>query len=278
MTIKIVTDSACDVPTEMAKAHGIRIVPIFLNIGDDSYRDGVDLSRQTFYERWPTLAAHPTTAAPSAGMFANAYRQLVAEGATQIVSLHVAASLSATLQAAQLGAKEVSVPVTHIDTNQISVAAGQLVLFAARAAQNGRSLNEIIELVEQAKPQARIFGMIDTLDALRRSGRVNWAQFGFGTLLKIKPIMMIAQGEINVIGRVRTRGRAIEHLQTVVQSLAPFADIALIHVHALAAAQELQAESQALFGAENLPIIEIGPAVGVHLGIGSIGFACIAKS
>ena len=120
--------------------------------------------------------------------------------------------------------------------------------------------------------------MIDTLESLRRCGRVNWAQFGFGTLLQIKPIMMIAKGNIEVIARVRTRKKAIPHVQQLVQELAPFVRIAILHTNALPLAQKLHEQAIVYFDMAEIPIMEIGPAVGTHLGVGAVGFACISKN
>lgn len=279
MTIKIVTDSACDVPSELAQQLGISVVPVYINIGEKSYRDGVDMTRQHFYEQLPTFSPYPGTAAPAPASFTETYERLIAEGATHIISLHVASGLSATYNAARLGAAAVktAVPITLIDTRQISVGAALLVTMAATLSQQGATVAQITAQVEQAIPHTRVFGMIDTLDALKRSGRVNWVQFRLGTLLKIKPIMMIANGDINVIERVRTTPQALDKLQEIVQGFAPFLRLAVIHTHAVAAAQRLQAETVLKSVEGILPIMEIGPAVGTHLGVGAVGFACISE-
>lgn len=275
--IKIVTDSACDVPPEVAEQLGISVVPVFINVGDKSYADGVEMSREQFYQSLGSFESHPGTAAPAVDTFTQTYNRLADEGATHIISIHIADALSNTFNAAKMGAEAANVPVTAVDSNQISVAAGLLVIMAAEAVRDGRSHDEITSHLQHAIPNTTIFGMIDTLDALRRSGRVNWAQFGFGTLLQIKPIMMIANGAIDVVARVRTRKKAIPHVQKLVQELAPFERMAILHTHALPLAKELHAQSQALFTQQEIPIMEVGPAVGTHLGVGAVGFACISK-
>lgn len=277
--IRIVTDSACDVPPDVIEKHNISVVPLFINVGEKSYADGVDLTRKAFYEQLSSFSHHPSTAAPSTGTFAELYESLAAEGATHIISIHLAGSLSNTYNAARLGseAANIDIPVTLIDTDQITIAAGLLITMAAEAVENGRSPEEIISMLNKNIPNARIFGMIDTLESLRRGGRVNWAQFGIGTLLQIKPIMTISHGSIDVIARVRTKKKAIPHLQKLVEELAPFERIAILHTNALPLAEQLHKQATELYGLDNIPIVEVGPVVGTHLGVGAVGFGCISK-
>ncbi|MEM7332954.1 MAG: DegV family protein [Chloroflexota bacterium] len=275
--IKIVADSACDVPEDMAEKLGITIVPVFINVGDQSYVDGIEMSRKMFYDQLSSFPQHPSTAAPPAGTFTEIYNQLAQEGATQIISVHIADALSNTYNAARVGAEAADVPVTLVDTDQVTVAAGLLVILAAEAAQNGRSHDEIVSLLNKNIPNTRFFGMINNLDALRRSGRVNWAQFGFGTLLQIKPIMMIADGAIEVVARVRTQKKAIPHVQELMKGLAPFERVVIVHTDSLPLAERLHAKVVEMFPGQDIPIMEVGPAVGTHIGAGAVGFASVSK-
>jgi DegV family protein with EDD domain len=279
MRVKIVADSACDVPPEIAAQLDITIIPVYINIGEKSYQDGVELPRQTFFDNLASYHPYPTTAAPAVGTFTQTYRQLAAAGATHILSLHIASDLSATYNVARLGAEAApDVNVTLFDTKQIAIGAGLLVILAAEAAANGRSIDEILTLLTPRVARTRLFGMLDTLDSLRRSGRVNWAQFGFGTLLQIKPIMMISDGLIEVVAKVRTRSRSTRQLLSLVQSFGPFEQLAIVHVNALEAAKQLKELALPLFPETAvLSIMEIGPAIGTHLGTGAVGFACIAS-
>lgn len=279
MTIKIVTDSTCDIPEAIAATLGITIVPVYINIGDKSYLEGVELPRPTFYKQLPGYDIYPTTAAPASGAFTEVYQRLAREGATAIISMHVAHSLSATYNAARLGAaSQESVPVTLFDTQQISLAAGLLVMMAAQAVAAGRNTAEIINMLTERVKRSYVFGVIDTLEALRRSGRVNWAEFGVGTLLRIKPVMMIHQGVISIVGKIRTHGRAIEHTLKILADKAPFEQLAVLHVNAPEAAEKLKEQAAHLFPLE-VPLLsmEITPAIGLHLGLGAVGFACITK-
>ncbi|GJM42037.1 MAG: hypothetical protein DHS20C20_23190 [Ardenticatenaceae bacterium] len=280
MTIKIVTDSACDVPPELAQQLDIAIVPVYLNIGEQSYLEGVEMSREQFYGRLKTFPNYPTTAAPAVGTFTNLYEQLTKEGASQILSMHIAHDLSATYNAARVGAAAAnSVPVTLFDTRQITLGAGLLVLLAAEAAKAGKTITEIIAMLNEKVRRTCVFGMIDSLESLHRSGRVSWAQFGIGSLLQIKPIMMIADGVISAAARVRTRKRALNQMLKLVGELAPFERLAIVHVNAQAAAEELYQLSGDLFAnfSKAAPMIQgITPAIGTHLGVGAVGFAAIS--
>lgn len=277
MTLKIVADSACDIPAEIATKLAITIVPVYVNVGEKSYLDGVELSRPEFYQNLTDYSPYPTTAAPAAGAFTETYERLAAEGATEILSLHIASSLSATYNAARLGAEAANaVPVTLFDTQQITVGAGLLAIIAAEMANTGDDVAAIVAQLNEYVPHTRVFGTLDTLDSLRRSGRVNWATFGFGTLLQIKPIMMITGGEIEVIAKVRTRKRAVRQMLDTVQTFRPFVRLVVVHVNAAEAAAQLREQALPLFPNDELPIMEIGPAIGTHLGLGAVGFACIS--
>lgn len=282
MTIKIVTDSACDVPPELANYFDITVVPVYINIGEKSYLEGVELSRSEFYKCLPGYPHYPTTAAPSVGTFTRLYEQLTAAGATQILSMHIAHDLSATYNAARVGAAAANAaPVTLFDTRQITLGAGLLVLLAAEAAAAGQTLAEIVTMLNEKVSRTRVFGMIDSLESLHRSGRVSWAQFGIGSLLQIKPIMMIADGVISAAAKVRTRKRALAEMLKLVSALAPFERLAIIHVNAQEAAEELYQLSNDLFAsfAGSMPMIQsITPAVGTHLGVGAVGFAAVSAN
>ena len=278
MTIKVVVDSGCDIPPDIADALEITSIPLYVNIGDNSLAEGVDISRAAFYANLPTYEPYPTTAAPPAGTFTETYEKLAAAGATEILSMHLSSALSNTFNSARLGADATdSVSVRLYDTEQITLGFGLLAICAAEAAQAGHTMDEIVALLDARVKHTRVFGMIDTMESLRRGGRVSWAQFGIGTLLQIKPVMMITAGEISIEAKVRTRKRAIKKMQEMVSAYLPFERIAVIHVNAVEEAQKLREESKAFFPEGEIPIIqEVGPAIGTHLGVGAVGFAAIS--
>lgn len=275
--IRIVTDSTCDIPKSFLADLAITSVPVYVNFGEESFLDGIELSRSEFYRRFAT-GETATTATPSSGTFTEVYSRLAAEGATEILSLHIADDLSNTGNVARLGAQASPIPVTVIDTMQVSMGAGFLVMAAAVAAKAGKTMAEITAVLQDSINRTRIFGMLDTLDALRRGGRVNWAQFGIGTLLQIKPILLVYQGQISVAARVRTRKRALPQLVDMVQTHSPLERLAILHVNALETADTLQQQLIPYFPAANPPFtVEITPAVASHFGLGAVGVACVSR-
>lgn len=278
--IKIVIDSTMDIPAAMIEKYGITVIPVYINIGEKGYLEGIELSRDTFYENLENYTPYPTTAAPSPSTFAQVYEQLTAEGATAILSIHLASALSATYNNACLGADMAeSCPVHVFDSQQITLGGGLLVLTAVEQLNAGKPLDQVVQMLQERAPRTRVFGMIDTMESLRRGGRVSWAQFGLGTLLQIKPIMLINAGQVNVIAKVRTRKKALPEMLRLVAEFGPFERVAIIHVRAHEAAVELQQQSAHLFPNSETPIIaEVAPAIGTHLGLGAVGFATIAQN
>lgn len=277
MTVRIVTDSTCDIPPALAQQYGITVLPTYVNVGDESYLDGVDLTRAEFYERLPQYRAPITTAAPAIGVFTAAYEQLAREGASAVLSIHLASDLSALLNVARLGAEEADgVPVTVFDSRQISMGLGFLVLTAARAAQEGASVAEITALLQHSIPRTHVFAMLDTLEYLRRSGRVSWPEFGLGSLLRIKPLVHVHQGAVNSLAKIRTQSRALDHMLQHIAGLGPLRHIALLHTANPQGAQKLQQQAAHLIPPNYDPVaVEVTPTIGAHVGPGALGFACI---
>jgi DegV family protein with EDD domain len=278
MSIGIVTDSTCDIPPETAAELGIVVVPAYVNIGEESYLDGVELSRADFYECLPSYSSPPTTAAPPPGAFTSAYDQLADQGVTEILSIHVASSLSGMLNAARLGAQDATgVQVTLFDSQQLTMGLGLLAISAAKQAAAGNTMAEIVALLDDLVTRTYILGVLDTLTYLRRSGRVNWAQFGIGTLLRIKPLLHVYMGQVEMPERVRTSKRAIQRLLELAADLGPLQQLALLHTYATE--EELRAfrEKTAFLNPVGPPpsAVELTPALGAHLGPGGLGLACI---
>jgi len=275
MAIKIVTDSTCDLPEATVAEYGITVVPLYINVGDQSYLDGVELSRQEFYERLPDYETPPTTAAPGPEVFRQTYERLADEGATGVLSIHISISLSATVDVARLGAKDTdAVPVTVFDSGQLSLGTGFLVLTAAKAAAKGRSVEEIIPLLEEQTSRTHVFAALDTLEFLRRSGRMNRVMAGLGSVLQIKPLLKMYDGEPTA-ERVRTRKRATERVISLLSDLVPLEQVALVHTHAPDRAEELRQRVQHLLPEGEVPSVNITPVIGAHIGPGAVGFACV---
>jgi DegV family protein with EDD domain len=276
MTIRIVTDSTCDLPEAVVAGCGITVVPLYINFGDQSYLDGVELSRQEFYERLPDCDPPPTTAVPGTEMFRQTYERLADEGAKEVLSIHISISLSAVVDVARLAAQETdAVPVTVLDSRQLSLGTGFIVLAAAQAAAEGRSMDEIIPLLEEQALRTHVFAALDTLEFLRRSGRMSRVMAGLGSVLQIKPLLKMYDGNPTA-ERVRTRERATERLITLLSDLVPLEQVALVHTHAPDRAEELRQRVQHLLPEGEVPSVDITPVIGAHIGPGAAGFACVA--
>ena len=275
MTIRIVTDSTCDLPEATVAQYGMTVVPLYINVGDQSYLDGVELSRQEFYRRLPDYETPPTTAAPGPGVFRQTYERLADEGATGVLSIHISISLSATVDVARLGAKETdAVPVTVFDSGQLSLGTGFLVLTAAKAAAEGRSMDEIISLLEEQVSRTHVFAALDTLEFLRRSGRMSRVMAGLGSVLQIKPLLKMYDGEPTA-ERVRTRKRATGRVISLLSDLVPLEQVALVHTHASDRAEDLRQRVQHLLPEGETLSVDITPVIGAHIGPGAVGFACV---
>ncbi|MCS6846103.1 MAG: DegV family protein [Anaerolineae bacterium] len=213
--VKVVTDSTCDVPTDIAERLGITVLPMIVEVDGVAYQDGVTLTRQQFYDSLPTYATFPKTAAGSPSLFADAYRAARAVGADGVVSVHIARTVSGVCNAAELAASDVAgegIPVRVVDSGSMTMGLGWLVITAAEMAQRGAALDEIAAALEAMKQRIRILAMADTLKYLRKSGRVSSLTAGIGELLQIKLLVELKQGAVTQLDRVRTRGRGVERL------------------------------------------------------------------
>jgi DegV family protein with EDD domain len=281
MAIRIVTDSTCDLPQSIVDELAITVVPLYINFGDQGYRDGVDISRAEFYARLPTSDPLPTTAAPGHEVFKQTYDRLAAEGATEVLSIHISQSLSATINVAKVAAHETtSVRVTAVDSRQLSLGTGFVVEAAARAAQTGRSLAEVIAQIEELIPRIHVFAALDTLEFLKRSGRMNGIVAGLGGLLQMKPILKMYNGRADS-DRVRTRSRAIGQLVNLLSQYSPLERVAMVHTHAAARAEEVRQLVEPMLpvagATKDIWSLDITPVIGTHIGPGAVGFACVSK-
>jgi len=275
LSIRIVTDSTCDLPGTTITKYGITVVPLYVNIGSRSYLDGVDISREEFYERVPDYDPPPTTAAPGPERFRRIYEGLAADGATEILSIHISISLSAVVDSARSGAQETKgVPVTVFDSGQLSLGTGFLVVAAAKAAAEGCSMAEIIASLEALTLRTHVFAALDTLEYLRRSGRMNGTVAGLGNLLQIKPLLKMHDGNPTA-ERVRTSNGATKRLISLLSGLAPLEQVAIVHSQAPDKAESLRQRARHLLPDGEVPCVNLTPVIGAHIGPGAVGFACI---
>jgi DegV family protein with EDD domain len=276
MTIGIVTDSTCDLPQDVVTKYGIAVVPLYINFGTQSYLDGVELTRQEFYERLPHHDPPPTTAIPSPQLFLQAYDRLATEGATEILSIHISVSLSGVVNAARLAAQEMtSVPVTVLDSGTLSLGLGFLVWTAARAAAEGRSMDDVVALLEEQGSRTHVFAALDTLEFLRRSGRMNRVLAALGSWLQMKPLLKMHDGNPTA-EKIRTAKAATERLVALLKEQVPLERVALVHTHALERAHSLRQKAQHLLPEGEVMSVDITPVFGTHLGPGAVGFVCVS--
>lgn len=277
MTIRIVTDSTCDLPPEIVRQLAITVIPLWINVGDNSFQDGVDMTRTEFYARLPDFNPHPQTAAPGPGVFTEAYERLVAEGAQAILSIHISETLSGTINSARIAAEQFDpIPVTVLDSTQLSLGLGFIVERAAQLAQAGQPMPEILAALENLMGRAYVFASLQTLEYLRRSGRMNSALAIFGGLLQLKPLLHMHRGNA-VAHRTRTQKRATDRLLAWLAEYAPYEKLAILHAGIPEEAEALYQQTRSYFPEGEVLISQITPVLGAHLGIGALGFACIAK-
>lgn len=278
--IRIVTDSTADIPENLVRELDITVVPVHVIFGTRSYDDGVSLSRQEFYERLASASPLPTTSAPSAGEFAAAYQQLRSEGVDIVVSIHIARALSAVQNAALSGADTVpELTVKIVDSEQVSMGLGWQVIEAARAAKAGHSLPEVVAASERVRRSVRLYAALDSVEYVRRSGRVNWAAGMLGQLLKVRPIVEVRTGEVLSIERARTRSQSIERLKGLVTELGALRALTVLHTRAPEPAAALAEEFRALYPMlyDPIYIVEATTAIGTHTGPNGLGVACVAS-
>lgn len=277
MEIRIVTDSTCDLPEQIVYKHKIAVIPLLINQGKQSFRDGIDLSREEFYAQLPSYQPAPTTAAPSPEIFRKKYEELAEEGAKSILSIHLSESLSATINSARLAAEQIkSIPVTVVDSTQLSLGLGFIVEKAAELAELGQKAEEIIEDLQDLMNRTYVFASLKTLEYLRRSGRMHFALARLGEILKIKPLLHMNQGKPTAY-RARTQTRATERLFEWLNEYAPYERLAIVHAGVVAEAESMRERIREFLPDGDIPIVQIAPVLGSHLGIGALGFAVISK-
>jgi DegV family protein with EDD domain len=275
-TVKIVTDSLADIPPSILRELDITTIPCIVRFGEREYRDRIDLSLNQFYKQLISNSTLPATSQPSVGVFEQVYRDLSAK-TSEILSIHVIGSLSGTFNTARLAADNIAgntkVTIEVIDSHQISMAVGWLVILAARAAKAGFPLAEIKSIVEDAVHRVHLIAMLDTLEYAKRSGRLGKGAALIGTLLNVKPLLSVNRDEVVPVENVRTQKRAIERLSEIVLASGPIQELAVIHAAAERHAQELKQLLSETFPEEQIVLAETGPVLGAHVGPGAVGIA-----
>ena len=280
MPIKIVTDSTSDLPLDLAESLGVTIVPANVIFGQEQFKDRVEMTPAQFYERLVDSPVHPTTSAPSIGQFVEAYES-VGTDADGIVSIHVSAKLSATYNAAVQASEQVNLdcPIEVIDSEQASFGLGLPVIAAAKAAAGGATFETVVKAVRSANERSRCIALFDTLEYLQRGGRIGKAQAFVGSILRVKPMIIVRDGEVQPLGRARTYAKGLAQIQQVARDFGPAENLCVMYSTDEDAARRLGDSMRDLLPEGQEPIIApLGPGVGAHTGPGAIGIASLQAS
>ncbi|MBJ7366955.1 MAG: DegV family protein [Ilumatobacteraceae bacterium] len=274
MSIRIVTDSSSDLPLDLVSQWGICVVALSVRFGDGDFVDSTTIPPQQFWKQCGASPVLPETTAPSPGQFETTYRRLIAEGATGIVVVTLSSSLSATMQSAELAAKSVTtseIPIVVIDSRTVSLGLGLIAVSCAQRAHAGGSLNDIVAHANDIIPRTRVFGALDTLDNLKKGGRIGGAKALMASVLSIKPIIEVRNGLVEEGGRQRTRTKALNFLRDTVKNSEPIESLAVLH----AQCDDVDAFTASLREVYDGEIVvgDIGPVIGSHAGSGTIGVA-----
>jgi DegV family protein with EDD domain len=269
MTVRIVTDSSCDLTAEQAAELGVEVVPLSIRFGSEEFTDRVELTVDEFYRRLESSATLPETAAPAPGAFEAAYKKAAAEGADAVVCITLSSDLSATIQSAQNAARALDgmLDVRVIDSRSITLGLGSQVMVAAQAANGGKSVDEVVALVESMVRRTHVIGALDTLENLKKGGRIGNAQALLGNLLSIKPLLDISTGKVEEAGKARTRKKAIHWLAEQVLAQPAVEHLCVCHGNApQAELDELLTLLEAKYPRRDIQVGIIGAVIGTHGG------------
>ena len=278
MTIRIVTDSASDISLEEAEDLGIEIVPLSVRFGEAEYTDLVDLSVSDFYQKMAESDLLPSTAAPSPGAFEAAFKRCAEAGADGVICINLSLALSATGQAAQLAADALAdtLPVKCIDSKSITCGLGTIIRKAAGAAKDGGSMDEIVALVENLAIRTRIFATLDTLENLKKGGRIGGAKAMLGTMLQFKPCLDLSSGEVVEAGRQRTRKKSLIWLKEVLESEGEISELSIIHGDA-PDVEEFATLISDIVPRDQIRINQLGAVIGTHGGPRVLGVTYLVQ-
>jgi DegV family protein with EDD domain len=277
MTVRIVTDSACDLTEEQTTALGVAVVPLTIRFGDEEFVDREQLSPELFYEKMAAFSGLPETAAPAPGQFETAFRALADDGASSIICINLSSELSATMASALNAQRALeNLDIRVLDSRSITSGLGVQIIEAARMASDGKSADEIEAAVKSMADRARVYATLASLDALKKGGRIGGAQAFLGTMLSIKPIISI-HGAVAEAGKTRTRRKSFEWLRDKLAEYGQVEHLQLRH----AGADDFDEFVQVVTAGRSADSFEtgyIGPVIGTHAGQGCVGITFLAPS
>lgn len=276
--IRIVVDSACDVPAEYVQRYQMLVIPAYIHFGvDESLKDDIDISREAFYQRLPESNPLPTTSAYSPGEAETVLRQAL-EDAEHVIAVHTSGKLSAMVESTRVAAKTIGENrITVWDGKSVSMGGGMQAIAAAEAAAAGKSREDILALLQDIQTRFKLYAAPSTMEYLRRSGRVSALVAGLGEMLQIKPLIEVSTGEAESAGRIRTFRKVKEKLVEMAHDLAPLEQLTVLHINNPEGAAELHAALQDIAPPDHTYVVMASAAIGANFGPGGLGFAAISK-
>jgi len=278
--IKVVVDSTADIPPDIRSAYNITVVPLMVQFGRETLRDDVDISRDEFYARLVKSAELPKTASPSVGMYEEVFRALSADGSA-IISISVAGKLSATFASAQQAAQLVEgAQIACIDSHTVAMVLTFMAIAAAKAAQASHSFEEVVALVEAMRPRAVLYVALDTLHYLEKGGRIGRMRALLGTMLSVKPILEVLDGEVHPVEQVRTWRRVPPRMVELMQSRGAFEELSVLYTTGRENGEQLAdlCADQGLMARERIRVVQAGAALGTHVGPGALGITGLLRA
>jgi DegV family protein with EDD domain len=270
-SVKVVTDSTSDITPEQAKQWGVTVVPLTVLMGDETLRDGIDIKPQEFYQRLPHLDKLPTTSQPSPGLFLKAYEELTADGSS-VISIHISSKLSGTAENAKVAARNFPEGrIRVIDSKQVSAGIAFGVQTAVEMSRAGYDIDRIEEEVKSVFERVQIYATLDTLEYLKKGGRIGGMRAFMGSILSIKPLIIIKEGEVQPLEQIRTRTKALQRLAEIVKKQGKIERLAVLHGDDQEGATELANLLASSFPLKDMYISLIGPVVGTHAGPRTLG-------
>lgn len=274
--VHVVTDSTADLTAADAASLGVHVVPLTVRFGDEQFRDGVDINSDAFYQRLRSSATQPTTSQPSPEQFSGLYQELLADPADSVVSVHISAKLSGTLQSAHLAARDFDAGRLHL-VDSLSVSGGLQLLVRAALEDVAAGLDAAAVAARALERRARvgIFVLLDTLTYLQRGGRIGRAQAMLGSLLNVKPLLTVDDGEVAPVARVRSRRQGLDAIVERLRRRLPLRGLAAFHCGAPDLLPELRSLLAPLVPDLTVVSGQVGPVVGAYTGPGGVGIACL---
>jgi len=277
MTVRVVTDSTADIPPQIVKELDITVIPEYLIFGNKSFKDRIDITEDEFYDKLVHGKVQPTTSQPTPGEFVNLYNE-AGKNADGIVSIHISTKLSGTVNSAEQAKKLVTLkcPIEVVDSKLVAMALGMIVIAAARMAKAGKSIKEIADACKAMISNVKLLALFDTLEYLARGGRIGKAKSLVGSLLNVKPLLTLKDGEFVPVTQVRNKAKGKEKLLEFLKTLKDVEELCVIYSSNEGEAKELAASITG-FPKERIMLARLGPVVGAHAGPGLLAIAARMK-